>query len=58
MGEIQKSTFLGVTEPADVPAAECFGYWEVITPIYPNHGGKVLGVDGEVWFVNKEGDLS
>jgi hypothetical protein len=46
MGEIQKTTFLGVAEPADVPTGTGRGYWEVITPgTYTYFGGKVLGVD-------------
>jgi hypothetical protein len=46
MSLIQKSTFLGVAEPADVPTGTGRGYWEVITPgTYTNHGGGVLGID-------------
>jgi lysophospholipase L1-like esterase len=45
MGEIQKTTFLGVAEPTDIPTATGRGYWEVIVPgTYPNHGGVVLQV--------------
>jgi len=46
MSVIQKSTFLGVAEPADVPTGTGRGYWEVITAgPYPNHGRVVLGTD-------------
>jgi hypothetical protein len=46
MSEIQKTTFLGVAEPDDVPTGTGRGYWEVITVgPYPNHGGGVLEVD-------------
>jgi hypothetical protein len=46
MSLIQKSTFIGVAEPTDVPTGTGRGYWEVITPgTYTKFGGKVLGFD-------------